>query len=128
MPRARLCYCLPAAARLFPGARRLGSAGRCPAPRPDTDGAGGESYFDIISRLDPLIHELESYHEPILIVSHQAVLRMLYAYLMGIDRMDAPRLAIPLHTVIKLTYDGWTQCVEQQIYLGPDVPKDEQSS
>jgi len=37
----------------------------------------------VISRLDPLVHELESYHEPTLIVSHQAVLRLLYAYLMG---------------------------------------------
>ena len=39
----------------------------------------GESYFDILSRLDPLVHEMESYKEPLLIVSHQAVLRCLYA-------------------------------------------------
>lgn len=38
-----------------------------------------------------------------MIVSHQAVLRLLYAYLMGLDREDSPRLEIPLHTVIKLT-------------------------
>lgn len=127
--RARACAsaCLPPRGSSWAPAASA-QPDDAPPPRPDTDDAGGESYFDIISRLDPLIHELESYHEPILIVSHQAVLRMLYAYLMGIDRMDAPRLAIPLHTVIKLTYDGWTQCVEQQIYLGPDVPKDEQSS
>jgi broad specificity phosphatase PhoE len=31
----------------------------------------GESYFDLIARLDPLIHELESYSQPILVVSHQ---------------------------------------------------------
>ena len=37
----------------------------------------GESYFDILSRLDPLVHEMESYHEPLLIVSHQATLRVL---------------------------------------------------
>mmetsp|Transcript_21416 Transcript_21416/g.50815 ORF Transcript_21416/g.50815 Transcript_21416/m.50815 type:complete len:161 (-) Transcript_21416:255-737(-) len=88
----------------------------------------GESYYDIISRLDPLVHELESYHEPILIVSHQAVLRMMYAYFKGSDRMDAPRISIPLHTVIKLTYNGWAQCCEEQVYLGPDVPKNEQST
>jgi broad specificity phosphatase PhoE len=74
------------------------------------------------------VHELESYHEPTLIVSHQAVLRMMYAYFMGIDRMDAPRIPIPLHTVIKLTYNGWAKCEEQHFYLGPDVPKDEQST
>jgi 6-phosphofructo-2-kinase/fructose-2,6-biphosphatase 2 len=31
----------------------------------------GESYFDLIARVDPLVHELESYQEPVLIVSHQ---------------------------------------------------------
>jgi broad specificity phosphatase PhoE len=31
----------------------------------------GESYFDLIARLDPLVHELESYKEPVLVVSHQ---------------------------------------------------------
>jgi broad specificity phosphatase PhoE len=90
--------------------------------------AGGESYFDIISRLDPLVHELESYREPTLIVSHQAVLRMLYAYFKGDDRMEAPSKDIPLHTVIKLTYNGWSQCEEQRFYLGPDVPKNEQAA
>jgi hypothetical protein len=32
----------------------------------------GESYLDLIARLDPLMHELESYTEPLLVVSHQA--------------------------------------------------------
>lgn len=32
----------------------------------------GESYLDIIQRLDPLIQEMEMYREPLLIVSHQA--------------------------------------------------------
>lgn len=69
------------------------------------------------------MHELESYHEPTLIVSHQAVLRLLYGYLMGKERIDVPKIEIPLHTVTKLTYDGWAPCVEEHIYLGPDVPK-----
>ena len=63
----------------------------------------GESYFDILSRLDPLVHEMESYHEPLLIVSHQAVLRLLYAYLKGMPRSKAPKIEIPLHTVMKIT-------------------------
>mmetsp|Transcript_22666 Transcript_22666/g.49801 ORF Transcript_22666/g.49801 Transcript_22666/m.49801 type:complete len:528 (+) Transcript_22666:444-2027(+) len=67
----------------------------------------GESYFDLIARLEVLMHELESYEEPLLIVSHQATLRMLYAYLMGIDRSQAPKLDIPLHAVIKIQYDGF---------------------
>ena len=32
----------------------------------------GESYFDIIARLNSAMHELETYEEPVVIVSHQA--------------------------------------------------------
>ena len=80
----------------------------------------GESYFDILSRLDPLVHEMESYHEPVLIVSHQAVLRVLYAYLMGKPRKSAPKIDIPLHTIMKITYDGWNPPYEERCYLGPE--------
>lgn len=72
----------------------------------------GESYLDLVARLDPLMHELESYTEPLLIVSHQATLRILYAYLVAIPRADAPKLSIPLHTVIKLEWDGWQAFTE----------------
>lgn len=82
----------------------------------------GESYLDLVARLDPLVHELESYHEPILIVGHQAVLRIVYAYFMGYDRNEAPRIPIPLHTVIRLSYDGWSLCEEHHFTLGPDIP------
>lgn len=67
----------------------------------------GESYLDLIARLDPVLHELESYHQPTLIISHQATLRVVYAYLTGEKRAEAPKLAIPLHTLIKLTWDPW---------------------
>lgn len=62
----------------------------------------GESYLDVISRLDPLVQEIESYREPLLIVGHQGVLRLIYAYLVGRPREEAPSLSIPLNTVIKL--------------------------
>jgi broad specificity phosphatase PhoE len=80
----------------------------------------GESYFDILARLDPLVHEMESYREPVLIVSHQAVLRVLYAYLMAKPRSSAPKIEIPLHTIMKITYDGWNPPYEERVYLGPE--------
>jgi broad specificity phosphatase PhoE len=83
----------------------------------------GESYFDILARLDPLVHELESYHEPLVIVSHQAVLRLVYSYLKGYSRAKAPRIEIPLHTVIKITYDGWNPPHEERFFLGPKIDK-----
>jgi len=70
----------------------------------------GESYLDLITRLEPLIHELHSYEEPLLIVSHQATLRVLRAYLLrdrSMPREMCPAVDIPQHTVMKITWDGW---------------------
>lgn len=63
----------------------------------------GESYQDVIARLDPLVLELERRRNPIVIVAHQAVLRALYCYLIGSPPEECPFLPIPLHTVIRLT-------------------------
>jgi 6-phosphofructo-2-kinase / fructose-2,6-biphosphatase 2 len=41
--------------------------------------------------------------ENILIVTHQAVLRCIYAYFMKYDQQRSPWLNVPLHTLIKLT-------------------------
>ena len=70
----------------------------------------GESYLDIMTRLEPLILELHSYQEPVLIVSHQATLRVLRAYLLRdrtMSRDKCPTVDIPQHTVMKITWDGW---------------------
>jgi len=88
----------------------------------------GESYYDLISRLDPVVHELQTYKEPLLIVSHQALLRPLRAYLLGLPRESAPSYEIPLHTVMKITWDGWHPPKEEQIYLGPIVGPDGQKN
>lgn len=63
---------------------------------------GGESYRDVVIRLEPIIMELER-SENILIVTHQAVLRCIYAYFMGVDQERSPWMEVPLHCLIKLT-------------------------
>lgn len=63
---------------------------------------GGESYRDVVIRLEPIIMELER-SENILIVTHQAVLRCIYAYFMGSSQQQSPWMEVPLHTLIKLT-------------------------
>lgn len=62
----------------------------------------GESYLDVLSRLEPAIFELERQKSAVLIIAHQAVLRCLYAYFLDLPAEEIPYLAIPLHTVIKL--------------------------
>lgn len=63
---------------------------------------GGESYRDVVIRLEPIIMELER-SENILIVTHQAVLRCIYAYYMNVPQEKSPWMEVPLHTLIKLT-------------------------
>lgn len=63
---------------------------------------GGESYRDVVIRLEPIIMELER-SENIMIVTHQAVLRCIYAYYMNVPQEKSPWMEVPLHTLIKLT-------------------------
>lgn len=62
----------------------------------------GESYVDVVQRLEPVILELEREREPVLVIGHQAVLRMLYAYFMDRRPEDVLHIDIPIHTVIEL--------------------------
>ncbi len=62
----------------------------------------GESYLDLIARLDAIVLDIERRKGPMLIIGHQAVLRALYGYLAGHAAADCPFLEIPLHTVIEL--------------------------
>lgn len=63
---------------------------------------GGESYRDVVIRLEPIIMELER-SENIMIVTHQAVLRCIYAYFMKVPMERSPWMEVPLHTLIRLT-------------------------
>ncbi|KAF9360607.1 Fructose-2,6-bisphosphatase [Mortierella sp. AD094] len=63
---------------------------------------GGESYRDVVLRLEPVIMELERQRN-ILIIGHQAILRCIYAYFMNHSHEKLPYIKIPLHTVIQLT-------------------------
>ncbi|BES96411.1 6-phosphofructo-2-kinase [Nesidiocoris tenuis] len=62
----------------------------------------GESYEDLVARLEPVIMELERQGN-VLVVSHQAVIRCLLAYLLDKSADELPYLHVPLHTIIKLT-------------------------
>jgi len=63
---------------------------------------GGESYADLVHRIEPVIMELER-QENILIIAHQAVLRVILAYFLNQPLHELPYIKVPLHTLIKLT-------------------------
>ncbi|XP_005510450.2 6-phosphofructo-2-kinase/fructose-2,6-bisphosphatase 2 isoform X2 [Columba livia] len=63
---------------------------------------GGESYQDLVQRLEPVIMELERQGN-VLVISHQAVMRCLLAYFLDKSADELPYLRCPLHTMLKLT-------------------------
>lgn len=57
------------------------------------------------ARLEPMAHEMERMQQPLVVVAHQAILRVLYCYLMELPRESCPQAAcIPsrLHHVSRM--------------------------
>ncbi|KAK3518964.1 hypothetical protein QTP70_016211 [Hemibagrus guttatus] len=75
----------------------------------------GESYEDLVHRLEPVIMELER-QENVLVICHQAVMRCLLAYFLDKSAEELPYLKCPLHTVLKLTPVAYG-CKVESIYL-----------
>jgi 6-phosphofructo-2-kinase/fructose-2,6-biphosphatase 2 len=91
---------------------------------------GGESYRDLVHRLEPVILELERHDDQDQLIyiigfsiflrkGHQAVVRAIYAYFHNICHEDLPYIKIALHTIIKLSPKAYG-CQEEHIKI--DVP------
>merc|ERR1712228_639253 len=76
----------------------------------------GESYKDVIKRLEPVIFELERATKPILVIAHQAVLRCLYGYFMDEPLEKIPYLSINLHTIYKLSPTDYSTEVDRYTF------------
>ncbi|KAM8831029.1 6-phosphofructo-2-kinase/fructose-2,6-bisphosphatase 1 [Synchiropus picturatus] len=79
----------------------------------------GESYEDMVHRLEPVIMELER-QENILVICHQAVMRCLLAYFLDKPADELPYLRCPLHTVLKLTPIAYG-CEVESFFLNIDA-------
>jgi broad specificity phosphatase PhoE len=80
----------------------------------------GESYKDIVFRIEPLILEMEAQIDSLLLLTHQAITRVFYAYLLGKKPEDCVDVAIPLHTVIEIQPGPYTM-QERRYDLNPQV-------
>lgn len=58
--------------------------------------------MDVIQRLEPVIIEMERQKNPVVIIGHQAILRVIYGYMKNIPLEDVPKLEMPLHTPIEM--------------------------
>ncbi|KAL1881779.1 hypothetical protein Daus18300_000832 [Diaporthe australafricana] len=61
-----------------------------------------ESYHDLAVRLEPIILELEREQNDLLIIAHESVLRVLYAYLMHCSTTEIPKLKFPRDEIIEI--------------------------
>lgn len=77
----------------------------------------GESYLDVIGRLEPAIIEIERQTSDVLVIGHQAINRALYGYFLGKPREEIPHLDMPLHTVVRLRPDGFGWIEERFLLL-----------
>uniref|UniRef100_A0A8C1B222 6-phosphofructo-2-kinase/fructose-2,6-biphosphatase 4a n=1 Tax=Cyprinus carpio carpio TaxID=630221 RepID=A0A8C1B222_CYPCA len=79
----------------------------------------GESYEDLVQRLEPVIMELER-QENVLVICHQAVMRCLLAYFLDKTAEELPYLKCALHTVLKLTPMAYG-CKVESVCLNVDA-------
>ncbi|TMS15818.1 6-phosphofructo-2-kinase/fructose-2,6-bisphosphatase 1 [Larimichthys crocea] len=79
----------------------------------------GESYEDLVQRLEPVIMELER-QENVLVICHQAVMRCLLAYFLDKSASELPYLKCPLHTVLKLTPVAYG-CKVESVFLNVEA-------
>lgn len=70
-------------------------------------GLSGESYLDVISRLKPIIIEIERLKDHVLIVSHRVIIRVLLCYFMNLNKEMLTELDIQ---------HGYVYCVEPKPY------------
>ncbi|TID26169.1 hypothetical protein CANINC_002864 [Pichia inconspicua] len=70
-------------------------------------GLGGESYLDVISRLRPIIIELERLKDHVLIVSHRVIIRVLLCYFMNLNKEMLTELEVQ---------HNYVYCIEPKPY------------
>ncbi|TDH66086.1 hypothetical protein CCR75_005225 [Bremia lactucae] len=81
---------------------------------------GGESYQDLMLRLEPVLIDIEQHTGPVLVVSHISTLQVLYSYFLGAPIERCPDLEIPFHSVLELVpnQDDWTKTWTKWWYRG----------
>ncbi|CAL7950552.1 unnamed protein product [Xylocopa violacea] len=71
----------------------------------------GESYVDAMQRVDPVLSELQKSNN-VLVVSHQAILRCIIGYFMDKKPEELPYMEVPLHTIIRVSSQGYNYKLE----------------
>ena len=78
----------------------------------------GESYMDMIIRIEPIIFELERHGGPVIVIGHQGILRCLYGYFALAPIEEIPTINLPLNTLIKFVPQAYGFS-EERFYFDP---------
>ena len=73
---------------------------------------GGESYGDLINRLESVVIDMEQQLGPTVVVTHVSVLQVLVSYFRSTPVGKCTEIEIPMHTVLKfvpLRGGGWLE-------------------
>ncbi|KAF3920453.1 6-phosphofructo-2-kinase [Dactylellina cionopaga] len=82
-----------------------------------------ESYHDLAVRLEPIILELEREHNDLLIIAHESVLRVLYAYLMACSTADIPAMKFGRDEIVEIVPASYNN-IAKRIPIPPGIHAD----
>jgi broad specificity phosphatase PhoE len=85
----------------------------------------GESYQDLVTRLEPVIMELENADRVVVVVAHQAVLRALLAYFGGSNAEHSVHVEVPHRTVWRCSFDDQGIPMIDEMKLPPNTTSDQ---
>ena len=82
----------------------------------------GESYQDLVNRLEPIIMNLENADQVVVVIAHQAILRVLLSYFGAKSAEHCVRVEVPQRTVWRVEYQADGLPILDTIALpeGPD--------
>lgn len=86
---------------------------------------GGESYGDLINRLESVVIDMEQHLGPTVVVSHVSVLQVLVSYFRSTPVTECTGIEIPMHTVLKfvpLRGGGWLESHHKLVADGAELP------
>lgn len=75
----------------------------------------GESYFDVILRLDQVIHDLERSGNICLILADDSIIKCIYAYFKSININEIPLIELSDKCIIKLEDSVYKDNIEERI-------------
>ncbi|EPY50764.1 6-phosphofructo-2-kinase [Schizosaccharomyces cryophilus OY26] len=71
-------------------------------------GLGGESYLDVVHRLQPIIVELERSSANVLVIAHRVVSNILMTYFLNYSPEEIIDVGLPLHTLYCIESDRYS--------------------